>query len=101
MSISFVILNGTSCIFLYFQIPCKIPSIMTYHLTIFDFLFRNNKQLNIDIIAILTGICAKALEVEQNKFHIPILVFNTYLTVVTKMLLKVVPKVVPNMVCRW
>ena len=52
---------GTPCIFLHFWIPYKRPSIMTYQLSIFDYLFRNYKHLNTDILAILTGICAKTV----------------------------------------
>ena len=34
---------------------------MTYHWSIFDCLFRDYKQLKIEILDILTGICAKTV----------------------------------------
>jgi len=51
----------------YFYIFCKIPSIRTYHLSIFDCLFRNYKQLKIDILVILTAICAKTVGYREKR----------------------------------
>jgi hypothetical protein len=61
VNVNFLILNETPFILLHFLFSCKIPSIMTYHLSTFDGFFRSYKQMKIDILAVLPAICDKTV----------------------------------------